>query len=70
MPRGVEVTESHTESDSFLFFLNHLDEPVTLELRRAGTDALSGRTLAGGDMVRLDAAGVLMLRSRPTTERH
>ncbi|MGW1784986.1 beta-galactosidase [Streptomyces sp. NPDC002143] len=62
-PVGVEVTERHTETDSFTFFLNHLDEAVTFTLRQAGTDAVSGRALADEEAVRLEALDVLVVRS-------
>ncbi|WP_225636605.1 beta-galactosidase [Streptomyces solaniscabiei] len=62
-PPGVEVTERHTEDTSFLFFLNHLDDTATLTLQQDGIDLLTGRTLARGQQVTLEATDVLILRS-------
>ncbi|PZE20103.1 beta-galactosidase [Paenibacillus xerothermodurans] len=59
-PLGVEVSERRAEGRSYIFLLNHLDQPAEVQLPAAGfTDLISGRKLQGS--VRLSANEVLIL---------
>jgi beta-galactosidase len=51
------------DGNRLLFLLNHRDSAVEVVAREAGVDLLSGRRVEGGQPVRLDAYGVMVLSS-------
>ena len=60
-PPGVEATRRRKGADSFLFVLNHNEEPVRIDLgRRRVTDVLERKPVTG--TVALPAKGVMVLK--------
>lgn len=65
-PPGVQVRRRTGNGSSFLLVLNHNDGPARVDVRRGGTDRLTGRPLQGA--VELEANGVLVLEEFPAEE--
>lgn len=65
-PPGVQVRRRTGNGSSFLLVLNHNDGPARVDVRRGGTDRLTGRPLHGA--VELEANGVLVLEEFPAEE--
>lgn len=62
VPAGVEATVRENEKVSFLFLLNHGAEAVQVVVDEAGTDIISGSSYQAGDSLKLDKAGVAIIK--------
>ena len=61
-PLDVEVRCRENEENRFIFILNHKDTATEVRLKRAGYDILTDVSYQGGDLVRLDAKDVAIIR--------
>ncbi|MBE6974975.1 MAG: beta-galactosidase [Ruminococcaceae bacterium] len=60
-PEGVEATIRENSEHRYLFLLNHSGQTRTVTVDRAGTDLLSGRTVAAGETCTLEPTAVMIL---------
>lgn len=63
-PKGVEATVRENENGVFLFLLNHTDEEQSVKLAFGGTDIICNADYAEGDIVKLAAKDVVILRKK------
>lgn len=63
-PKGVEATVRENENGVFLFLLNHTDEEQSVKLVFGGTDIIRNADYAEGDIVKLAAKDVVILRKK------
>jgi len=63
-PKGVEATIRENEKGVFLFLLNHTDEEQSVNLIFGGTDIIRNVDYPDGDIVRLAAKDVVILRKK------
>jgi beta-galactosidase len=61
-PRGVEVTERFNDAGRYLFFLNHTGAAAAVDLEVSGTELLSGQQVGRGGSLKLEPAGVAVVR--------
>lgn len=62
VPAGVEATVRENEKVSFLFLLNHGTEAVQVVVEEAGTDLISGISYQAKDSLKLEKAGVAIIK--------
>jgi beta-galactosidase len=60
VPTGVEILERRNENGSWIFFLNHSAEKVTVSLPRNGIDLLTDTDVK--DSIELEPGGVAVLQ--------
>ena len=63
-PRDVEVTCRENEDYRFIFILNHKDEKTEVRLKKDGIDILTDKEYKAKDLLKLDAKGVAIVRSK------
>jgi beta-galactosidase len=64
-PDGVEVTKRVRGQEQYLFFLNHGEGKVHVEMPKDGVELLAGKACRKGEMMELEAKGVAILKVRP-----
>lgn len=64
VPAGVEATVRENKKVSFLFLLNHGAEAVWVVIDEAGTDLISGSSYQAGDSLKLEKAGVAIIKRK------
>ena len=61
-PDGVEATVRENEKGSFLFILNHREEPAEITIPAGGTDLIKNITYHAGESVTLASKDVIILK--------
>ena len=61
-PDGVEATVRENEKGSFLFILNHREEPAEISIPADGTDLIKNITYHAGESVTLASKDVIILK--------
>ncbi len=64
-PDGVEVTKRVRGQEQYLFFLNHGEGKVHVEMPEDGMELLAGKACRKGEMMELEAKGVAILKVQP-----
>lgn len=60
--KHLEVTKRSNENGVFLFYLNHGQEALSVNINVSGIDVLSKKVFSKGDEMRLDAKGVAIIK--------
>lgn len=63
-PEGVEAALRENDKGSFLFLLNHRQEPVKITVEKPGQNILTGISYQQGDILELEKAGVAILHHK------
>ncbi len=61
-PDGIEVTRRVNENGTFIFILNHTEEPQVMAIPFAGCDLLGGKSYEEGDALTLAAKDVSIIK--------
>lgn len=64
VPAGVEATVRENKKVSFLFLLNHGAEAAWVVIDEEGTDLISGSSYQAGDSLKLEKAGVAIIKRK------
>lgn len=64
VPAGVEATVRENKKVSFLFLLNHGAEAAWVVIDEEGTDLISGSSYLAGDSLKLEKAGVAIIKRK------
>lgn len=61
-PEGIEATVRKNEKGEYLFLLNHTNDPLSVQMEKAGKDILSENHYEAGESIVMKAAGVAIIQ--------